>query len=91
MIESIFVVMGLTMFVNQIFEKYGIFEWIQKVGSGSSSETIFQLTSCRFCLLFHLSWMITLVYCLFNDVGWSILIVPFVVSGLIQIFFKNGL
>lgn len=91
MIEAIFVVVGLVLFFNQLFEKWGIWDWIQKEGSESNFETIFKLTSCRFCLLFHLSWIVTLIYGCFNSFGWSLLIVPFIVSGLISIFFKNGL
>jgi hypothetical protein len=91
MIEKIFVIFGLVLFLNRLFEKLFVWEWIQKIGSESSSENIFKLTSCRFCLLFHCSVIITLIYSCFGSFGWDVLIVPFVVSGLTQLYFKNGL
>jgi hypothetical protein len=91
MIEKIFVILGLVLFLNQLFEKLFVWDWIQKFGSESSSETIFKLTSCRFCLLFHFTVIITLIYSCFGSISWDVLIVPFVVSGLTQLYFKDGL
>tara|TARA_R110000851_G_scaffold108617_1_gene230032 strand:- start:18274 stop:18549 length:276 start_codon:yes stop_codon:yes gene_type:complete len=91
MIEKTFVILGLVLFLNQLFEKLKIWEWIQERGSISRSEFIYKLTSCRFCLIFHLSWILTLVSSVFGGFSWDVLIVPFVVSGLTQIFFNNGI
>ena len=91
MIEKTLVVLGLVLFMNQLFEKKEIWNWIQQRGSISRSEWIFKLTSCRFCLLFHIAWMLTLVYSVFNSFEWDMLMVPFIVSGLTQIMFKDGL
>mgnify|MGYP000554295943 FL=1 len=94
MIEKIFVIYGLVLFLDKFFEKKGIWEWIQLKGSKSSSGTVFKLTSCRFCLLFHVSWIITFIcssFGLFGLFSWDVLIVPFVVSGLTYLNYKNGL
>jgi hypothetical protein len=85
MTQEIFIVLGLVMFVDALFEKWGVWEYIAKVGSGSSSETIFQLSQCEFCLKFHLSVVLTLILSIFVGFEWSILIVPGVVSGLIRL------
>lgn len=89
MIEAIFVVMGFVIFLDKLFEKWFIWDEIEKCGSESNFEWFFNLTRCRFCLLFHLSWIVTLIYAGFNPFGWGIFAVPFVVSGLIQLILKK--
>ena len=91
MVEKIFVILGLVLFVNQLFVKWDVWAWFKLKGMKSKFEFFFKLSTCRFCLLFHVSWILTFIYSLFGSFGWDALVVPFVVSGLIQISFKNGL
>jgi hypothetical protein len=90
-IESIFIVFGLVWFTNAMFEKLNIWDDISRIGSNTSSEWVFKLTSCQFCVLFHIGWMWTIIVGAFNGFSWALLIVPFVVGGFIHLFGKNGL
>lgn len=91
MIQKILVIFGLVLFVNQLFIKKGIWTKIQERGSISRFEWIYKLTSCKFCLIFHLCWMVTFFYGVFNGFEWCLLIVPFVVSGLTRLMTKDDL
>lgn len=83
MIQIILVVYGLVLFVNALFEKWGLWDKIALLGAVCKHKKIYELAQCRFCLLFHTGWIITLIYCLFNGFEAGFLITPFVVTGLI--------
>lgn len=89
MLQSIFVVLGLLIFIKLLFDKWNVWGVISEVGSKSDFEWVYKLTNCQFCLLFHFSWMITIVYWIANGFSWSLLIVPFIVSGLIHLIYQK--
>ena len=91
MIQSIFVVLGFVMFTDAMFEKFGVWSWIQFRGSKSGKEWIFKLTTCDFCMHFHLAWIITILYGVVNGLEWHLIAVPFIVSGFINMSRKYGL
>lgn len=72
-------------FVDAILQKFNLWKDIEFWGSNTDSELIFQLTSCRFCVMFHLGWILTVAVGLFLGFSWSMLVVPFVVSGLVSL------
>ena len=82
MAQIIFVIYGLILFINALFEKWGWWEKLALIGSVAKIKTFYELTQCRFCLLFHISWIITLIYGILFGLKWELLLVPFVVSGL---------
>jgi len=85
MTQTILICLGLTMFVDSLFEKWNIWDWIEFHGSKTNSEFFYQLSKCRFCLRFHLATILTLILIPFVGFEWSILVVPGVVSGLIRL------
>lgn len=85
MAQIIFVIYGFILFINALFEKWGFWDKLALIGSVSKLKWFYQLTQCRFCLLFHLSWIITLIYGFMFGLKWELLLVPFVVSGLLTL------
>ena len=61
MITSILIVIGLNFFIDAIFEKFEIWDLIEEKGS-KRSEFVFKLTSCRFCLHFHINWILIVLF-----------------------------
>ena len=88
-LQTIFIVFGLVMFINAIFEKWNIWDDIAKIGSNTSSEFIFNLTACRFCVLFWITWIVAVPVAILNDLTWSFFIVPFVVGGFVHLIGKQ--
>lgn len=84
-LQQIFIVFGLVLFIDAMFEKWSIWNDIAKIGSRSTKEWIFKLTTCRFCLLFHIGWIVTVIVGLFGTISWPLVIVPFVVGGFIHL------
>ena len=66
MITSILIVIGLNFFIDAMFEKFGTWELIEEKGS-KKSEFIYKLTSCRFCLHFHINWILILLLGFFSE------------------------
>lgn len=89
MLQSIFTILGLLIFIKLLFDKWDVWGMISELGSDSNFEWVYKLTNCQFCLLFHFSCMITIIYGIANGFLWSLLIVPFVVSGLIHLIYQR--
>lgn len=85
MIEAIFVVLGLVMFTDALMDKWKIWDRLAKWAMKFPVKFFFLLLMCRFCMMFHLSWIITLVYGAANGFSWRLLIAPAIVSGLIHL------
>lgn len=66
MITSILIVIGLNFFIDAMFEKFGVWEIIESKGS-RKSKFIYKLTSCRFCLHFHINWILILLLGFFSE------------------------
>lgn len=81
MIQSIFVVLGLLHFTDAMFNKFDVWGRIVKAGMKFKWKWMFQLTVCRFCMMFHFGWIITLIYGIFNGFELNLIFVPFIVSG----------
>lgn len=91
MIKIILITFGIVSCIDALFEKWFVWDWIEEQGSKAKSKFVFDLSFCRFCLLFHLGWMVTLFVACFEGFTWSCLLVPFVVSGIMYKMNKNGL
>jgi len=86
MIQSVLIVACLVYFVDAMFFKFNVWENIKVFGANNAkSMFIFKLSFCRFCLMFHIGWIITVLYGLFFGFEWSLLLVPFIVAGLTRI------
>ena len=89
MIQSIFVVLGLLHFTDNLFDKWGVWERVAKFGAKSKHIFIYKLCFCHFCLLFHIGWIITIIYGAFLSFSFDLMVVPFVVSGLTRLIVKR--
>jgi len=80
---------GLVSFTEAIFDKFNFWEKIQRLGANSDSEFIYKLTSCMFCIRFHLTWIIYFVFFAVNTDfvnGWFLI---FSVTGILTLINKN--
>ena len=89
MTQSIFVILGLLIFTKLLFDKWNIWTTISELGSQTDFKWIYKLTNCRFCLMFHFGLLITIIYSIANGFEWSLLAVPFIVSGLIHLIYQR--
>lgn len=85
MIENIIVVLGLVLFVLALFDKFYVWDKIGEFGAKSGIKIVYQLSQCQFCLIFHVSWIITLIYLSITGLNLGIFVIPFVVSGIITL------
>ena len=85
LIVIVFYLIGLVSFIEKILEKWGFYNYIQQKGSSGNSMFIYKLTSCRFCLRFHLTWIVFLIVALFYNRNVIICLVPFAVIGFINL------
>ncbi len=76
---------GLVSFIEKILEKWGFYDFIQEKGALDSSLFIYKLTSCRFCLRFHLTWIVFLSLYFFYNRNVILVLVPFAVIGFINL------
>lgn len=91
MIQTILIVFGLLHFVDAMFRKFSVYEKIEYLGSRSKFRIIYDLICCRFCIQFHLCWMLTITLGAFSGFSFDLLVVPFVVLGLTHKLGNNDL
>jgi hypothetical protein len=91
MIEAIFVVFGLVMFTDAMFVKFDIWSDFLQYAQNAPFKWMFELFTCRFCVLFHIGWMWTIVFGIMGSFSWPLLIVPFIVGGFIHLIGNNDL
>lgn len=89
MIQTILIVLGLLHFIDALFEKWNIWENVLQFGCNSKHKFIYDLCFCRFCLLFHLGWIITFLYGCFYSFSFDLMIVPCVVTGITYLIQKK--
>lgn len=90
MIQSILVVACLVYFIDALLVKWHGWEKIKIWGSYSSILWIFELSFCRFCLMFHIGWILTILYGFIFGFEWTLILVPFVVSGLTRLIERRN-
>lgn len=89
MTTTIIIVVGIVHFIDAIFEKTETWDQIGEYGADQGSKLIYELLNCRFCLLFHIAWIITLFYGVICSFSWGLLIVPFICSGISHLINKR--
>lgn len=85
LMKKIIIVFGVVLFLTALFDKFGTWQLIEKKGSECKSKFFYTLSQCRFCITFHLGWIITLFVGAFSCFTWELLPIPFVVSGLLTL------
>jgi len=85
MITTIIIILGLLYFIDAIFDKFFIWEKIENEGMKAGLKIIYDLSQCRFCLMFHIAWIMTVFYGAIAGFKTELIIVPFVVLGLTRL------
>ena len=85
MIQIVFVVLGLVYFIDALFTKWNWWDKLAQIIIKVKYKFVYELLNCRFCLMFHLSCMVTIVYGTINGFSNDLFLVPILVSGLINL------
>lgn len=83
-IEIILIVTMLVAFVDAINEKHYLYDKLHKRFSNTKSKFIYKLTSCQFCIRFHLGWILFVLFTILDIFNLTYLLIPFCVAGLIK-------
>jgi hypothetical protein len=90
MLQSILIVAFLVYFIDAIFVKHHVWEKIKVWGSYAKIQFLFELSFCRFCLMFHIGVIITVFYGFVFGFDWTLIIVPFAVAGLTRLIERRN-
>lgn len=80
--ERIIIILGLLYFIDAMFDKFFIWRKMEEVSRFAPNRFVYKLMNCRFCLMFHMTWIITVIYGTATSFEMKLLLVPFVVIGL---------
>lgn len=80
---------GIVSFIEALFDKFYVWDLLNKKASESKSLFLYNLTSCRFCIRFHLTWLIYMLFIVFDLVLQDQVFAIFAVSGLLTLINKN--
>lgn len=83
--EILFVTILLTFFVKALMEKFSVWYILENYGRKSRYKFIYKLTTCQFCVLFHLGWVLWFLVMFFESLGIMYVLMPFCVSGALKI------
>jgi len=87
--ENIIIILGLLYFIDALLDKFLIWNWIERKGSKVKFKFMYLLSQCRFCIMFHIGWILTLIYGAITVFKIELIVVPFVISGLTRIIEKR--
>lgn len=88
--KTITIILGLVLFIDNIFRKYYVWHRIAKAGAKQSkSYFLYQLAQCQFCILFHVCTCLSLLYGWVTGFDLTIFLTPFVVSGILTTILKR--
>lgn len=88
MLNLLLFVFGMQYFTDAIFDKWFVWDYIEEKGTNANWEWLYNLSFCRFCLLFWVSVVWTLFGCLLFGYNLNVIAVPFVVKGITYIIEK---
>lgn len=88
MIEPILITLGMANFVDLLFSKFQVWEKLFEWSFKGKSKFLYDLFSCRLCTIFHLSWIVTVIYGLVAGFFWALLLVPYIICGITTIIKK---
>lgn len=91
MVQSVLLVLGAVHFLDALFDKWGFWNKLSEYGSQSRFRLVYDLTNCKFCIMFHLSVLITIAFGAIWSFSMGLVAVPFVVGGLTRLIRKDDL
>ena len=89
MIDILIIVIALISFLDAIFEKIGMWEMLQKAAADQESKFLYKLSSCRFCIKFHMSVIMVVTIGFVDGFNLNLVTIPFLASGLMYLFDKQ--
>ena len=89
LIKTIFIVVGFLGLLNGLFDKFHVWETIEKVLIKISDKTglklFFELAFCMFCQRFWISVILTAIVAIFTGYNLETILVPFIAFGIYNI------
>lgn len=75
-------------FFDALLSKFHAYSKFEKFASTTDSKLLYQLSKCKFCILFHLGWITSMLVIPFIYFDAIVLLTPFAVSGALKLI-KN--
>jgi len=82
--KDVLFVIGIVLFILILMEKWKLREWLI---INSPHKLITKALSCDFCMIFHISWIVSLLVYFF---GINIVFLPCVITGLIYLLYEKN-
>lgn len=82
MIDCIIIIAGIIGFLTALFDKKNIWDTLSRKSMKVKSKALFTFLNCSFCFMFHVGWILTVIYGCFMGFFWWMIFIPFLVSGL---------
>lgn len=82
MIECIIIIAGIIGFLKALFDKKNIWDILHRKSMKVKTKALYTVLNCSFCFMFHVGWILVLIYGIFSGFYWWMIFVPFLVSGL---------
>lgn len=84
--EKYIILFGLTLFLYNLGIKLGFWSYMEQTAARRTTILFFhKLFQCPWCMMFHVSWMITIIYGAFVGFDISLLPLPFINAGLLTL------
>lgn len=80
---------GFVSFTECMFDKFNVWDYLQEKGSKSNFKIIYDLVSCRFCIRFHITWLLYLIFFLTDIIFVNSIYLIVTVSGILTLINKN--
>lgn len=85
LIELTFGIAMFTSFVDALLDKWLVYRYLMKRASAGNSRFLYDLMSCRFCIMFHISWISCILPVVLIGFEYEYILVPMLASGLIKL------
>lgn len=83
--EKYIIIFGLTLFLYNLGLKLGFWSFMEQRASRTTIMFLHKLYQCPWCMMFHVSWMVTIIYGAIAGFDISLLLLPFINAGLLTL------
>ncbi len=83
--EKYIILFGLTLFIYNLGLKLGFWLFMEQLSGRVTVRVLHQLLQCHWCMMFYVSWIITIFYGLIVGFDFSLLPLPFINAGLLTL------
>jgi len=83
--EKYIILFGITLFLYNLGLKLGFWYFMEQLSGRMTIRLLHQLLQCPWCMMFHVSWILTIIYGILFGFDYSLLTLPFINAGLLTL------